>query len=417
MILYINNEHCSSVDQIKRYFTEDLTPGSGTYADLLDYGRYGDIAVWLREMGESEMATKVGSISGDLNDHAFFAQLKAAILGTEIKADDSLKPSFDKCFAFERVKCDVKDNEAKISASLKVLMSVNEEYELCVSSNWGTRAVMVNPYSYSEGKTTTVDFYFPQETGKEFGKITVKADGKVLSCKKMQTAGSNEEITVGGVTFKMIRVEGGTFTMGATPEMNNPRSDEKPTHQVTLSVYHIGETPVTQKLWQVVMGSNPSFFKGDNHPVENVSWKDCQNFIKKLNQKIGKEFRLPTEAEWEFAARGGNKSKHTQYSGSNHLDEVACFYTISTAPVKTKKPNELGIYDMTGNVWEWCQDWYGDYKGASQTNPKGPTSGDNHVCRGGGWSSCDRSWRLSLRRDYSPGSSTIDLGFRLALSE
>lgn len=187
MILYINNEHCSSVEQLKGYFTENLTSDSDIYNDLLDYGRYGDIAVWLREMGEPDMASKVDSISGDLGDSAFFAQLKAAILGTEIKADDSLKPSFDKCFAFECVKCDMKDNEAKISASLKVLLCVNEEYELSVSSNWGTRAVMVNPYNYSEGKTATLDFTLRKRPGKEVGEITIKADGKELSCKKIQT--------------------------------------------------------------------------------------------------------------------------------------------------------------------------------------------------------------------------------------
>lgn len=181
MILYINNEHCSSVEQLKRYFAENITPESDTYADLQDYGRHGDIAVWLREMGEPEMAGKVGSISGDLNDHAFFAQLKAAILGTEIKADESLKPSFDKCFAFESVKCEVKDNEAKISTSLKVLMSVNEEYELCVSSNWGTRGEMVNPHNYSEGKIITIDFALRKRPGKELGLLSLFVDGIELA--------------------------------------------------------------------------------------------------------------------------------------------------------------------------------------------------------------------------------------------
>lgn len=191
MILYINNEHCSSVEQLKGYFTEDLTPNSDIYADLLDYGRYGDIAEWLREMGEPDMANRVDSISGDLGDSAFYAQLKAAILGTEIKADESLKPSFDKCFTFEGIKCNVKDNEAKISASLKVLMSINEEYELCVSSNWGTRAVMVTPYNYSEGKTTTINFTFRKRPGKDIGEIIVIAEGKKFYIKKIVTKQSD----------------------------------------------------------------------------------------------------------------------------------------------------------------------------------------------------------------------------------
>lgn len=420
MILYINNEHCSSVEQLKGYFTEALTPDSDIYADLLDYGRYGDIAVWLREMGELEQATRVEAISGDLSDSAFFAQLKAVVTGTEVKDAESLKPTFDKCFVFERVKCDEKETEVKVSVCLKVLMCVNEEYDLCVSSNWGTRGAMVNPYSYSEGKTATVDFTLRKRPGKEVGEITVKAEGKELSSKKIQKAGSNEEIKVGNVEFKMIHVEGGTFTMGATSEMKDPNSYEKPTHQVTLSSYYIGETPVTQKLWQAVMGSNPSYFKGGNRPVEEVSWYDCQEFINKLNQKTGKKFRLLTEAEWEYAARGGNKSKHTQYSGSNNLDEVAWYESNSggkTHPVKTKKPNELGIYDMSGNVWEWCQDWFDAYKKGSQTSPTGPTSGVSRVDRGGNWSTNVRYCYLSCRSFTYPEHGHNGLGLRLALSE
>ena len=196
-------------------------------------------------------------------------------------------------------------------------------------------------------------------------------------------------ITVNGVSFNMIKVDGGTFTMGGTSEMGTPYPDEKPTHQVTLSSsYYIGETEVTQALWKAVMGKNPSKFNGDNLPVEKVSWKDCQKFIEKLNSLTGKRFRLPTEAEWEFAARGGNKSNLTQYSGGGNIDDVAWYDGNSgkkTHPVKKKKANELGIYDMSGNVWEWCQDWWGSYGSSAQTNPKGPDSGSFRVLRGGSW--------------------------------
>ena len=183
--------------------------------------------------------------------------------------------------------------------------------------------------------------------------------------------------TVNGVTFTMIAVEGGTFQMGATSEQgSDAESDEKPVHSVTLSDYCIGETEVTQELWEAVMGSNPSGFSGyPQRPVEKVSWNDCQEFITKLNQLTGKNFRLPTEAEWEYAARGGNKSQGYKYSGSNTIDNVAWYYSNSasrTHDVKTKSPNELGIYDMSGNVWEWCYDWYGSYSSGSQTNPTGP---------------------------------------------
>ncbi|MBQ0022005.1 MAG: SUMF1/EgtB/PvdO family nonheme iron enzyme [Prevotellaceae bacterium] len=238
-----------------------------------------------------------------------------------------------------------------------------------------------------------------------------------------------QTFTVKGVSFTMIPVAGGTFTMGATSEQgSDAESDEKPTHSVTLSSYMIGETEVTQALWEAVMGSNPSRFKGTTKPVEQVSWNDCQTFIDKLNSLTGKRFRLPTEAEWEYAARGGNKSKGYKYSGSNNIDDVAVYTKNSydkgssspdygTHAVKTKRPNELGIYDMSGNVWEWCSDWKGSYSSSSQTNPTGAASGTYRVRRGGSWYFSARGCRSSIRGSYAPGYSINDLGLRLVLSE
>ncbi len=220
----------------------------------------------------------------------------------------------------------------------------------------------------------------------------------------------------------MIPVEGGTFMMGATPEMENPFYDETPVHEVTVSNFAIGQTEVTQALWKAVMGKNPSYFKGDNLPVEQVSWKDCQKFIEKLNALTGKKFRLPTEAEWEYAARGGNKSNRTQYSGSSNIDAVAWYTSNSgskTHPVATKQPNELGIYDMSGNVYEWCSDWYGSkyYSSSSTVNPTGPTSGSCRVNRGGSWHSNAWDCRSSFRSRYTTDSSNYILGLRLVYSE
>ena len=224
--------------------------------------------------------------------------------------------------------------------------------------------------------------------------------------------------TVNGVSFEMVRVEGGTFRMGATSEQGSDAdSDETPVHSVTLSSYYIGKTEVTQALWKAVMGSNPSYFKGDNQPVENVSWNDCHEFIRKLNALTGQNFRLPTEAEWEFACRGGNNSRGYKYSGSNNLGSVAWCNNNSgnkTHSVATKSPNELGIYDMSGNVWEWCSDWYGDYSSDAQTNPKGPESGSYRVIRGGCWDGFVRHCRSSIRR-YNPARRSSGLGLRLAL--
>lgn len=241
----------------------------------------------------------------------------------------------------------------------------------------------------------------------------------------------DKTFTVGGVSFTMKSVTGGTFTMGATSEQGSDAYDnEKPTHSVTLSDYYIGETEVTQALWQAVMGTTvtqqrdkantswPLRGVGSNYPMYYISWDDCQEFIRKLNSMTGQKFRLPTETEWEYAARGGNKSKGYKYSGSNNIESVA-WYTnnssSSTHDVKTKQPNELGIYDMNGNVWEWCNDWYGNYNTNTQTNPTGPSTGSFRVFRGGSW--FDDAWycRVSNRDCNAPDLRNFILGLRLAL--
>ena len=224
-----------------------------------------------------------------------------------------------------------------------------------------------------------------------------------------------------GISIEMVKVEAGTFMMGATPEMEKPNSDEKPLHQVTLTNdYYMGKYEVPQALWEAVMGSNPSAYKGDNLPVEMVSWNDCQEFISKLNSLTGRKFRLPTEAEWEYAARGGKKSRGYQYSGNSNITDVAWYDGNSgskTHPVGTKQANELGIYDMSGNVYEWCSDWYGSYSSSSQTNPTGADSGSFRVFRGGGWGIYARGCRLSYRYIFTPDDRRSYLGLRLALSE
>ena len=235
---------------------------------------------------------------------------------------------------------------------------------------------------------------------------------------------SDDAITIpvkDGICIKMVKVEAGTFMMGATSEMKNPFRNERPVHQVTLTNdYYMGKYEVTQALWEAVMGSNPSYFKGDNLPVEEVSWNDCQEFISKLNSLTGRKFRLPTEAEWEYAARGGKKSRGYQYSGNSNISDVAWYDGNSgskTHPVGTKQANELGIYDMTGNVLEWCQDWYGSYYSSSQTNPTGADSGSGRVYRGGGWGRNAVDCRLSYRSCSTPFYRSSYLGLRLALSE
>ncbi len=227
------------------------------------------------------------------------------------------------------------------------------------------------------------------------------------------------EVEVKGVKFKMVYVEGGTFTMGATAEQGSDAwGYERPAHEVTLSDYYISETVVTQELWKAVMGNNPSNWKGDKLPVERVSWEEAQEFIQKLNQEPGRTFRLPTEAEWEYAARGGKQSKGYKYSGSDTIDEVAWYDRNSggkTHPVKDMKANELGLYDMSGNVWEWCNDWYGEYSSDAQPNPQGPTKGDYRMLRGGSWYSHAGDCRVSYRYYRKPSIQYNSVGFRLVM--
>ena len=262
--------------------------------------------------------------------------------------------------------------------------------------------------------------YFSLELSlKVVGSLMSGLTGEVLE--GAQPESRNRLIQVGNVQFEMVYVEGGTFRMGATEEQGEDAYDsEKPVHRVTLSSYLIGKHEVTQALWEAVMGSNPSCNKqGGNYPVECVRWNDCQEFVKKLNARTGMKFRMPTEAEWEYAARGGNRSKGYKYAGSDDLNEAGWYGDNSdkhTHPVGQKKPNELGLYDMSGNVGEWCQDWYGAYSSEAQTNPTGPQSEGFRVLRGGSNWHLARYCRVSLRNRDVPGRRSDCDGLRLVLS-
>ena len=246
----------------------------------------------------------------------------------------------------------------------------------------------------------------------------VSAFGNKSQAEATTTATYADSATANFDGFEMVFVKGGTFTMGATAEQGSyAYDDEKPAHSVTVSDFYIGKYEVTQAQWEAVMGKNLSRFKGNIRPVENVSWNDIQEFIEKLNAKTGKKYRLPTEAEWEYAARGGNQSKGYKYSGSNNIDEVAWYTNNSgtqTHPVGQKQPNELGLYDMSGNVFEWCSDWYGSYSSGSQTNPTGPANGSRRVVRGGCCCDIARSCRVSNHYKDYPSYRSSYVGFRLA---
>lgn len=270
-----------------------------------------------------------------------------------------------------------------------------------------------------------------QEQEELLRQVREKADQEA----KKDAFPKDQTFIVNGVSFVMKPIEGGTFKMGS--DIKGSKNDEKPVHSVTVDSFFIGETTVTQALWKAVMDSEPTFNggweklygKGDDYPAYYISWEDCNEFIRKLKLLLGKDFRLPTEAEWEFAARGGNLSKGYIYAGSNDFDDVAVCRENSyakgsksidygTHKVKSKKPNELGIYDMSGNVWEWCQDWYARFGNVVQTNPIGPLNGTQRVLRGGCWAAIADSCRVSTRHSQKPvvGTHIYVDGFRLALS-
>ncbi len=270
----------------------------------------------------------------------------------------------------------------------------------------------------NNGKVTAVKEGTATITVQSVSNSSVKATCTVKVIKETRT------FTVGGVTFTMKLVEAGTFQMGGTGNYEG-----KPIHSVTISKdYYMGETEVTQALWKAVTGYSPTsdvyyswsstYGLGDNYPAYYISYEDVQSFITKLNDLTGENFRMPTEAEWEFAARGGNKSKGYTYSGSNIIGDVAWYNGNSsskTHAVKTKAANELGIYDMSGNVWEWCSDWKGTYSSSAQTDPTGPTTGTNRMFRGGSWYDIAEGCRCANRSYGIPSLRSHNLGVRLAL--
>lgn len=253
--------------------------------------------------------------------------------------------------------------------------------------------------------------------------VRIKAALRVQTTMKEEAPSERKEaLTDPAKAIEFVLVKGGCFQMGDT--FGDGREDEKPVHTVCVDDFYIGKYEVTQGQWQSIMGSNPSFFKncGDKCPVEQVSWNDIQGFLAKLNAKAGRKYRLPTEAEWEFAARsGGKKEKYAGTSSDAELGKYAWYNAnsgISIHPVGQKKPNGLGLYDMTGNAWEWCQDWYGEisYSQSTRKNPAGPQSGTRRVLRGGAWLFEPAGIRASTRYGLFPEAKGDLYGFRLTIS-
>lgn len=457
-ILYINNEYCLTLEQLKGYFTEPLNPDSSLYNELLTLQSDGLLAKWLGESSDEEelrLARELEALPSGMTDSPLISELKRIFTGSQ---EGVAKPDPTKSLELTAIKCVVDGKEIpfskkdqhiyqgniileKIGAtkvsfeiSFRVLAKVNEKYVVKLESPDGTELTVatLSPYDHKMGSKVmnwVKDINVPQQ-GCVFH----------LTIDSMKWADVLLNVSVGKLTFKvdevgfdMIFVEGGTFMMGATDEQrHDANSEERPAHLVKLSDYYIGQTPVTQKLWQAVMDTNkkPSHFGTTikvkdalERPVEMVNWDDCQIFINKLNKSLknqlnGLEFHLPTEAQWEFAARGGNKRGHGhfKYAGSNKVYDVAYCNCSETKPVRHKAPNELGIYDMSGNVMEWCHDWWKGYDSSDeQTDPMGPASGSCRIVRGGAWNNNATECRVSYRQHFIPTTKRHFLGLRLAL--
>ena len=336
-----------------------------------------------------------------------------------------------------QMKTIMQDKHRTASTLLTLLMALALSFSAMASGN--IRGDVNNDGNVNISDVTALIDYLMSDTdsGPAPAEADCNYDGKInisdvtalidFVMKDFWPATPTHTFSVNGVSFVMVAVEGGTFMMGATPEQGTDASSrERPVHQVTLPSYFIGQTEVTQELWTAVMGNNPSYFSGSLLPVEGVTWEDCQQFIALLNEMTNQEFRLPTEAEWEFAARGGNASQGYKYAGSNDLSSVGWYSGndswetrgtgyYGTHRVSTREPNELQIHDMSGNVHEWCQDRYGDYSSGEQVNPAGPATGTTRVYRGGNWYFDDWFCRVSFRNGLSPTSSNYGIGLRLAL--
>lgn len=439
-ILYLDNIYCSNLAELKGIIGKSPAQDSLLGKELLCALKDGTLAKWLSEGKEEEMslANKLPQIQSDSSDSDLLRKLGECLKSDyktqtfqisdffvlkEVCAKIGNRPASNIPLKEARVACP-NDGVVKmffyftfgvdrtIGEKVEFRLRIRRNQEILECSE--TKEINLRELN----KSLEMDFSVLYTNIGELYAVTVielvslfMGHETVVWNSCLSTKSVIKK--VGNVSFKMIYVEGGTFNMGEGVHR------VEPVHKVTLGSFFIAETQVTQELWKIVMGYNPSCFKGKQNPVEFVSWGECKSFIEELNKKTGLNFRLPTEAEWEYAAKGGSQSKgYQRYSGGDNIEVVSWFSENSnntTHPVKQLKSNELGIFDMCGNVWEWCEDSWSMYSNMHEINPM--VNNDKTACkvlRGGSYKDWPRCCHTS-RRKWCKDVYDYDIGFRLAL--
>lgn len=439
--MYIDNTYISSLDELKEIIESHTRNGKvddefrTEFIETFEDNTATGLLAFAESIDTEEAKKYAEHLAAQ---EAKWDSLSASEQYTALVAFFNVTPiAIDLTKYIEITNVDIQDNEEVVSVNIAVKVkkpaneSIRFEIQLYDEDNNMVRTIQTEYQSLAVRTNQELKFKQQIEANENYDKVEVIVSDRIITT---ESVGRSRKFSINGVEFTMIRVKGGTFTMGGTAEQGSDCfEDEKPAHPVTLSDYYIGQTQVTQALWKAVMGTtirqqrdkaneNELYGEGDNYPMYYISWDECQQFVQKLNSLLSaqlgdKRFALPTEAQWEYAARGGKKSQGYKYSGSDRINEVAWHDANSgttTHPVaSTDKANELKIYDMSGNVCEWCQDWYGSYNSLSQTNPTGASSGYSRVARGGSWSSNARYCRVSYRDYWSPEFRIDCLGFRL----
>lgn len=438
-ILYLGNTYCSNIIELKKLIDRSPAQDSLLGKELLCALKDGTLEKWLSEGNAEEqlLVNKLPQIYSGASDSELLRKLGECFMSNY----KTQKFDISDFLTLQSVEGTIGDKQMRVlpinganitcprTTSIQMMFNFKFKVEKTIGENVKMFLVVIkNSETVEKAETYEINLRELNNTLEISQSVLYKrANNEFVATSKIELVAefmeerstiwscllSTNVITVNDISFKMVYVEGGTFNMGeGVPKI-------EPVHSVTLTPFLISETQVTQELWEAVLGKNPSTFKGKLHPVENISWRDCQIFISKLNEISGLSFRLPTEAEWEYSAKGGNKTLgYPRYSGGSRLKMVGWYETNSnwcTHPVKKLEPNELGIYDMCGNVYEWCNDIYESYSEKSQINPRGPEQGRYRVLRGGSYYSDPSSCSHNSRCYQGESKKQDTFGLRLAM--